>query len=285
MSESITHMGPMLVLAGLLVAWLAEVVSRDGGYGYNLTWRSASPAASSQGASPGSLSPALACRWKSGSGCAARRWPLAPSVVSGAPPGSHEVANRTGDCTREGCGAELEDPTQPFCGGDRCLAVLMRGPVSDMRWRMEFYHERRGVLACYEIWAGAPGRRPSSSRWGALLRGASFAAAGTAREPFEQDQFVQGRNPDGWILYRIVRDDSRASTTARSAAAGGASAPTPRALDLDRHAPTARDRDREGRRGGGEDPHRRQRAGRPARLRPGRARQCVASSSAPRSSA
>jgi len=36
MSESIMHMGPMLVLAGLLVAWLAEVVSRDGGYGYNL---------------------------------------------------------------------------------------------------------------------------------------------------------------------------------------------------------------------------------------------------------
>jgi uncharacterized membrane protein YeaQ/YmgE (transglycosylase-associated protein family) len=36
MSEQITHMGPMLVLAGLLVAWLAEVVSRDGGYGYML---------------------------------------------------------------------------------------------------------------------------------------------------------------------------------------------------------------------------------------------------------
>jgi endogenous inhibitor of DNA gyrase (YacG/DUF329 family) len=28
----------------------------------------------------------------------------------------------------QGCGAELEDPTQPFCGGDRCLAVLMRAP-------------------------------------------------------------------------------------------------------------------------------------------------------------
>jgi uncharacterized membrane protein YeaQ/YmgE (transglycosylase-associated protein family) len=34
MSDPITHMGPMLILAGLLVAWLAEAVSRAGGYGY-----------------------------------------------------------------------------------------------------------------------------------------------------------------------------------------------------------------------------------------------------------
>jgi uncharacterized membrane protein YeaQ/YmgE (transglycosylase-associated protein family) len=36
MSESITQMGPMLVLAGLLTAWLAEAVSRAGGHGYML---------------------------------------------------------------------------------------------------------------------------------------------------------------------------------------------------------------------------------------------------------
>ena len=36
MSDPITQMGPMLILAGLLVAWLAEVVSRAGGYGYTL---------------------------------------------------------------------------------------------------------------------------------------------------------------------------------------------------------------------------------------------------------
>ena len=29
----------------------------------------------------------------------------------------------------QGCGAELEDPEQRFGGGDRCLAVLMRGPL------------------------------------------------------------------------------------------------------------------------------------------------------------
>jgi uncharacterized membrane protein YeaQ/YmgE (transglycosylase-associated protein family) len=34
MSDHITHMGPMLILAGLLTAWLAEAVSRAGGHGY-----------------------------------------------------------------------------------------------------------------------------------------------------------------------------------------------------------------------------------------------------------
>jgi uncharacterized membrane protein YeaQ/YmgE (transglycosylase-associated protein family) len=36
MTEHIAHMGPMLILAGLLAGWLAEALSRDGGYGYML---------------------------------------------------------------------------------------------------------------------------------------------------------------------------------------------------------------------------------------------------------
>ena len=33
MSEHVAQMGPMLVLAGLLVGWTVEMVSRAGGYG------------------------------------------------------------------------------------------------------------------------------------------------------------------------------------------------------------------------------------------------------------
>jgi uncharacterized membrane protein YeaQ/YmgE (transglycosylase-associated protein family) len=33
MIEDIAHMGPLLVLAGLMVGWMAEAVSRAGGYG------------------------------------------------------------------------------------------------------------------------------------------------------------------------------------------------------------------------------------------------------------
>jgi uncharacterized membrane protein YeaQ/YmgE (transglycosylase-associated protein family) len=36
MTEHIAHMGPMLILAGLLVGWLADAVSRAGGYGHML---------------------------------------------------------------------------------------------------------------------------------------------------------------------------------------------------------------------------------------------------------
>jgi uncharacterized membrane protein YeaQ/YmgE (transglycosylase-associated protein family) len=36
MLEHIVQMGPMLALAGLTTAWIAEVVSRAGGYGF--TW-------------------------------------------------------------------------------------------------------------------------------------------------------------------------------------------------------------------------------------------------------
>jgi len=34
MFEHIVHMGPMLVLAGLMAGWMAETVSRAGGYGF-----------------------------------------------------------------------------------------------------------------------------------------------------------------------------------------------------------------------------------------------------------
>jgi uncharacterized membrane protein YeaQ/YmgE (transglycosylase-associated protein family) len=34
MFEDIVHMGPMLLLGGLMAGWLAEAVSRAGGYGF-----------------------------------------------------------------------------------------------------------------------------------------------------------------------------------------------------------------------------------------------------------
>lgn len=34
MLEDIAHMGPMLILAGLVAGWIAEAVSRTGGYGF-----------------------------------------------------------------------------------------------------------------------------------------------------------------------------------------------------------------------------------------------------------
>ena len=83
---------------------------------------------------------------------------------------------------------------------------------------MEFYHERRGVLACYEIEAPLPAAAVELGRR-ALLAEHPLPPPARRVSLFQQAQLVEGQNPDGWILYRIVRDDSRASTAARSAAA------------------------------------------------------------------
>jgi hypothetical protein len=90
--------------------------------------------------------------------------------------------------------------------------------AADMKWLMEFYHERRGVLARYGIEAPLPAAAVVLGRR-ALL--AEYPSPPPARRVslFKQAQLVEGQNADGWILYRIVRDDGRASTAARVAAA------------------------------------------------------------------
>ena len=67
----------------------------------------------------------------------------------------------------ETCGAALEDVSQRFCGGDRCARVFMKysgdsvpgrggAEPGPMRSLVEFYNERRGILARYGIDAPLP---------------------------------------------------------------------------------------------------------------------------------
>ena len=79
--------------------------------------------------------------------------------------------------------------------------------------------ERRSVLACYEMEAAAPERRPSSSAGAPCWAEHSLPPPARRVTLFQPAQLVEGRSPDRWILYRIVRDDGRTSTAARSAAA------------------------------------------------------------------
>ena len=90
--------------------------------------------------------------------------------------------------------------------------------VPDMKWHMEFYHERRGILARYGIEAPLPAAAVVLGR-AALL--AEHPSPPPARRVslFKQAQLVEGQNADGWILYRIVRDVGRGSTAARATAA------------------------------------------------------------------
>ena len=83
---------------------------------------------------------------------------------------------------------------------------------------MEFYHERRGILARYEIEAPLPAAAVELGRRALLADHPSPPPARRA-SLFRQAQLVEGQNADGWILYRIARDDRRASTAARATAA------------------------------------------------------------------
>ena len=77
-----------------------------------------------------------------------------------------------------------------------------------MRWLLEFYNERRGILARYGIEAPGPvaavplGRR-------ALFAEHPQARARTRPSLFERAERTGGQDGSGWILYRIVQDGAR----------------------------------------------------------------------------
>jgi hypothetical protein len=74
----------------------------------------------------------------------------------------------------------------------------------DAIWELEFSHERRGLLARYEVAA------PTAAAARALGRDALLAehrppSARRARSLFEQAQRAGGQPADGWVLHRIAR--------------------------------------------------------------------------------
>jgi hypothetical protein len=75
-----------------------------------------------------------------------------------------------------------------------------------MKWLMEFYHEGRGILARYDLEAPLPAAAVLLGRR-ALL--AEYPPTPTRGWPslFRQARRVEGQDPSGWLLYRIVRND------------------------------------------------------------------------------
>ena len=74
-----------------------------------------------------------------------------------------------------------------------------------MRWLMEFYNERRGILARYGIEAPLPaaalllGRNAALAEYPATPRGNRLSL-------FERAERVGGQDGSGWVLHRIVKD-------------------------------------------------------------------------------
>src|SRR5207247_10457782 len=79
-----------------------------------------------------------------------------------------------------------------------------------MKWLMEFYNERRGILARYGIEAPLPAA--------AVLLGRKAVLAEYPPTPrrsrlslFEQAERVGGQDAGGWGTYRSVEDNGRGS--------------------------------------------------------------------------
>jgi hypothetical protein len=85
-----------------------------------------------------------------------------------------------------------------------------------MRWLMEFYNERRGIFARYDLEAPLPAA--------AALLGLNAARAEYPSPPtkgrlslFEQAERVGGRDASGWVLHRIVKASAPRSPDAVAA--------------------------------------------------------------------
>ena len=77
-----------------------------------------------------------------------------------------------------------------------------------MRWLLEFYNERRGILARYGIEAPLPAA--------AALLGLNAVLAEYPSPPrkgrlslFGLAQRIGGQDGSGWILYRIVQESAQ----------------------------------------------------------------------------
>jgi hypothetical protein len=74
-----------------------------------------------------------------------------------------------------------------------------------MRWRLEFYNERRGILARYAVEAPLPAAAVLLGRNAVLAEHPPAPARGRL-SLFARAERIGGQDASGWVLYRIVKD-------------------------------------------------------------------------------
>ena len=74
-----------------------------------------------------------------------------------------------------------------------------------MNWVMQFYNERRGILAHYRIEAPLPMEAVLLGRKAVLAEHPSTPRR-SRLSLFERAERLGGQDASGWVLYRIVRD-------------------------------------------------------------------------------
>jgi len=81
-----------------------------------------------------------------------------------------------------------------------------------MKWLLEFYNERRGIVARYRIEAPLPAAAVPLGRTALLAEYPSTPRSGRL-SLFERAERVGGQDASGWVLHRIVQDDGQGSLT------------------------------------------------------------------------
>ena len=81
-----------------------------------------------------------------------------------------------------------------------------------MRWLMEFYNERRGILAHYGIEAPLPVAAARLGRNAVLAQHPSPPARRRRLSLFERAERAAGQDDSGWVLYRLGKDNGQGST-------------------------------------------------------------------------
>jgi len=82
-----------------------------------------------------------------------------------------------------------------------------------MRWLMEFYNERRRIVARYGIEAPLPAAAARLGRSAVLADHPSSPRKGRP-SLFERAERVGGQDASGWVLYRIVKENAHGSPDA-----------------------------------------------------------------------
>ena len=79
-----------------------------------------------------------------------------------------------------------------------------------MRWRVEFYHERQGILARYSVDAPSPAAAVLVGRDAVLAEHPAARARGRP-SLLQRAERAGGHDDSGWVLFRIVKDNGKES--------------------------------------------------------------------------
>jgi hypothetical protein len=88
-----------------------------------------------------------------------------------------------------------------------------------MKWLMQFYNERRGILACYSIEAPLPAEAVLLG-WKAVLAEHPSTPRRSRLSLFERAERIGGQDASGWVLYRIGKDGEQGCPGVAQAHAG-----------------------------------------------------------------